>query len=80
VGVSGNLPERLGKHYEGRGDRKTFTGRYNCFYLVYHEEHLQIELAIAREKEIKKWRRAKKIALINSFNPEWRFLNDEFLF
>jgi putative endonuclease len=80
VGVTDNMAERLAKHYEGRGDKTTFTGRYNCFYLVYYEEHLQMLIAIAREKEFKKWRRSKKIALINSFNPEWRFLNDEFCF
>jgi len=45
--------------------------------LIYYEHFTRIEHAIAREKEIKKWRREKKIALIELFNPEWRFLNKD---
>jgi len=45
--------------------------------LVYFEHFHHIEHAIAREKEIKKWRREKKVALIESVNPEWRLLNAE---
>lgn len=58
-------------------EKKTFAGKYNCYHLVYWERHQLIEHAIEREKEIKGWKRYKKEDLINSINPEWRFLNDE---
>jgi putative endonuclease len=77
VGVTNNLRRRIQEHYEQRGRQKTFAGRYFCFNLVYFERFSYPNHAISREKEIKKWRREKKDALINSFNPEWRFLNDE---
>ena len=47
------------------------------FYLLFYESYDYINDAIAREKEIKGWRRSKKEELINSFNPEWKFLNEE---
>jgi putative endonuclease len=65
------------QHFEERGRQKTFAGRYFCFNLIYYERHTFIEHAIDREKEIKKWRREKKEVLINAFNPEWKFLNEE---
>jgi putative endonuclease len=74
TGVTNNLIRRLEEHKNGSGD---FTSRYNCFYLLYWEHHQYINNAIAREKEIKGWRRSKKEALINDFNPEWKFLNEE---
>ncbi len=77
VGVTNDLRRRMLEHYENKGREKTFAGRYFCFNLVYYERFSSILDAIAREKEIKKWRREKKNALIVSFNPEWRFLNDE---
>jgi putative endonuclease len=60
-----------------RGNRKTFAGRYYCYNLVYYEEFQWIRNAIAREKEIKGWRRRKKVELINASNPDWTFLNSE---
>jgi putative endonuclease len=57
--------------------KKSFAGKYNSFYLVYFERFQYIQHAIEREKEIKGWVRRKKEALINEFNPGWRFLNDE---
>jgi putative endonuclease len=48
-----------------------FTQRYNITMLVYFEEYSDVRYAIAREKEIKKWRREKKIKLIESVNPNW---------
>ena len=77
VGVTNDLRVRLSQHAENKGDSKTFAGKYYCYKLVYFEHFNQIERAIAREKEIKKWRREKKIALIETVNPEWRFLNEE---
>ena len=78
TGVTDDLKRRLVEHEdEAKGAKQTFAGKYNCYYLVYHEFHQDINQAIAREKEIKGWSRAKKINLIKSMNPEWRFLNEE---
>lgn len=77
VGVTSDLSSRLFQHAENKGTNNSFAGKYYCSYLVYYEHHLNIEHAISREKEIKKWRRSKKNALIKSQNPEWRFLNEE---
>lgn len=74
VGVTNNLRRRVKEHYEQRGDRKTFAGRYYCYNLIYYEHFSRAMAAIDREKEIKKWSRTKKELLINAFNPEWKFL------
>ena len=52
-----------------------YGGCYNINQLVYYEETSDIKEAIAREKQIKGWLRAKKIALIESINPQWRDLS-----
>ena len=75
VGVTNDLERRVHEHESGL--YKGFTKRYNCHYLVYYEHYTQIEYAIDREKEIKKWRREKKNNLISKFNQEWVFLNDK---
>ncbi|MBV8388161.1 MAG: GIY-YIG nuclease family protein [Mucilaginibacter sp.] len=77
VGVTNDLGIRLYQHYENRGKNESFAGKYYCYNLVYFEHFSHIEQAIAREKEIKKWRREKKVALIESTNPDWKFLNKE---
>ncbi len=79
VGMTNDLEARLVEHYLERGKPKTFAGRYYCYCLLYFESHDTALDAIDREKEIKKWRRSKKEALIASMNPDWRFLNDEVL-
>lgn len=79
TGLTNNLPVRLIEHWQHRGDPKTFTGRYHVHYLLFYEHHQYIDKAIARETEIKAWRREKKCALINGFNPNWNFLNKELL-
>ena len=63
------------EHYGSRGEVETFAGRYYCYKLVYYEYFKTAWEAIEREKEIKKWRREKKDALIESVNPSWYFLN-----
>ena len=73
TGVTNNLPRRVYEHENGLNSG--FTKRYNCHYLVWHERFQYIQDAIAREKEIKKWRREKKNRLITEFNPNWIFLN-----
>ena len=69
TGVTSNIVNRVYTHKQ----RITpgFTRRYNVTRLVYYEETRDINYAIAREKEIKGWRRCKKIALIESLNPKW---------
>ena len=79
TGMTNNLIQRVIEHYLDRGNLKTFTGKYNCFYLVYYECSQYVNNAILREKEIKGWRREKKIELIKSFNPSLKFLNHELL-
>lgn len=78
IGVTNNLKRRLAEHKEASlGNKKSFAGRYNCIYLVYYEMFDRIMDAISREKELKGWKRIRKIDLVNTMNPKWRFLNDE---
>ena len=73
VGVTNNLERRLYEHKNGLFDG--FTKKYNVHKLVYYEYTTDISSAIAREKQIKGWRRSKKNDLINSKNPEWKDLS-----
>jgi len=78
VGVTNNIQKRIGQHYfDSEHQKKSFAGKYNCFYLVYYEGFESVMNAILREKEIKKWRREKKDNLITQFNPNWEFLNND---
>ena len=77
TGVTNNLRERLYHHKNSLENNYSFTKRYNCYYLIYFEQFIEVDQAIAREKEIKGWKRNKKNKLITSFNAEWKFLNDE---
>jgi putative endonuclease len=79
TGVTNDLPRRLGEHEDASApfQSPSFAGKYNASFLLYYETFENIMDAIAREKEIKGWRRSKKELLINSINPEWKFLNDE---
>jgi len=72
VGVTSNLRRRIEEHRNGL--IKGFTSRYNVKQLVYSEEYGRPRDAILREKQIKGWLRKKKLALIESINPEWRDL------
>jgi len=58
---------------------KGFTKRYNVNKLVYYETYPDVQDAIAREKQIKSGNRKRKIALIESVNPEWRDLAEELI-
>ena len=73
VGFTNNLVRRVYEHREGLDDG--FTRKYNVHWLVYYEETTDVEAAIAREKQIKRWRRSKKVALVDGMNPEWRDLS-----
>lgn len=79
TGITNDLYRRLEEHKENSIPFRHifFAGRYNSYFLLYYERFQQVEDAIAREKEIKGWRRSKNEDLINSFNPGWKFLNDE---
>ena len=79
IGMTNNLKLRLEQHKENiKTGNKTFASKYNLEFLVYYEKFVWVEEAIAREKELKKWRRDKKLDLIRSFNPEFEFLNGKF--
>lgn len=75
TGITNDLCRRLTEHCEAM--EGSFTKKYNACYLIYYEVYGDVNDAIAREKEIKGWRRSRKVELIHEFNPEWRFLNDE---
>lgn len=72
VGVTSDLVKRIYEHKNGFVD--SFSKKYKLHKLVYYEQHLDIEAAITREKQIKKWNRLWKLKLIESFNHEWRDL------
>ena len=72
IGVSGNLHKRVFQHkfhhYEG------FTARYEVVRLLYWESYDDVHKALAREKQLKGWSRAKKVALLERRNPHWKDL------
>ena len=69
IGVTSNLPRRLYEHKHHLVDG--FTNKYNVEKLVYFEETTDVYAALEREKQLKKWRRDKKNALISQMNPQW---------
>ena len=74
TGVTGDLSRRLYEHKHQLVDG--FTKKYHIFKLVYYESTSDSTSAIAREKQIKGWRRQKKNALIESMNPGWKDLTE----
>ncbi|MCG8368694.1 MAG: GIY-YIG nuclease family protein [Pseudanabaenales cyanobacterium] len=75
IGMTNRLIQRVLEHQAKQGS--VFTSKYNIDRLIYFEETDDVHAAIAREKQLKGWSRAKKIALIESMNPEWRDLSIE---
>ncbi len=75
TGVTNDLMRRVYEHKNKIV--QGFTSKYNIQYLVYYESTSSIYVALEREKQIKGWFRAKKIALINSVNPDWKDLSEE---
>jgi putative endonuclease len=73
VGVTNNLGRRVREHKDGVHDG--FTAQYKVNRLVYYESWHYIKNAIAREKQIKPWRREKKIRIIEMMNPTWQDLS-----
>jgi putative endonuclease len=72
IGVTSNLYLRVIQHKEGT--LKGFTADYGCNRLLYFEGYEDIRTAIAREKQLKGWRREKKLNLIRTINPEFKDL------
>nr|WP_320020550.1 GIY-YIG nuclease family protein [uncultured Draconibacterium sp.] len=75
IGVTNDLQRRVYEHENGL--IPGFTKKYNCHFLIYYEHFQNIDDAIVREKEIKKWRREKKENLISETNLNWNFLNTQ---
>lgn len=75
TGVTNNLERRVYEHKNKL--LPGFTSKYHITMLVYYESGDNISVAIAREKQIKGWLRAKKIALIESMNPNWEDLSED---
>jgi len=75
VGVTNNLVRRVAEHRDGLVEG--FTKGYHVKMLVYFEEHEDVNEAIKREKQVKRWARAWKIELIRQKNPDWRDLFEE---
>ena len=75
VGVTADLMRRVEEHK--RGEVEGFTTKYKLKKLVYYEDYQDIRHAIEREKQLKGWRRGKKVALIESVNPNWMDLSWE---
>ena len=69
TGVTSNIPQRMRAHREGHGSE--FVRKYNVNRLVWFEEHPLYVSAIRRETNIKRWKRAWKLALIEKTNPNW---------
>jgi putative endonuclease len=72
VGMTNSLFTRVMQHKSGQ--MEGFTKRYRITRLVYYEEFKYVNNCIARETELKKWSRTKKVLLINGFNPTWEDL------
>jgi len=74
IGVTGNLKNRVFEHK--RKLHEGFSATYNCGRLVWFERFSEAGDAIAREKQLKRWGRAKKVALIEADNPTWVDLSE----
>lgn len=73
IGVTGNLEKRVFEHKNELIDG--FTKKYKCKRLIFFEETNDVNAALNREKQLKKWSRSKKVGLINKFNPKWKDLS-----
>ncbi len=76
TGVTNHLERRVAER--GQKLLSAFSKRYNITRLVYFEAFGDVRAAIAREKQLKRWRRDKKVALIEKTNPKWRDLSEDF--
>jgi len=76
TGVTNDLARRLHEHRH-ETDPESFTAKYRVHKLVYYEETPDAYAAVSREKQIKSWNRKRKNMLVESMNPEWRDLSDD---
>ena len=74
IGMTNNLSRRIYEHQNGMCDG--FSKTYNLDKLVYYEHTTLVKAAIAREKQLKGWRREKKGKLIETMNPDWKDLSN----
>jgi len=75
IGITSRLAQRVREHHSG--DFGGFTADYRVHRLVYFERFVDVRAAISREKQLKRWRREKKVALIERENPTWEDLSAE---
>jgi putative endonuclease len=76
IGVTSNLEDRIEGHKTGRYP-DSFTDRYKIHHLVYFEQFSDINTAIAREKQLKRWSRIKKLKLIIAKNSDWKDISED---
>ena len=77
IGVTSNLPKRIWEHKNNLVEG--FTKKYNVHNLVYFEQTENVNSALLREKQLKKWKREWKIELIEKDNPQWKDLYEKIL-
>ena len=77
IGMTNNLIRRVQEHREGRVEG--FTAHYKITRLIHAEPFAEVRDALGREKQLKVWTRAKKLALVAASNPDWRDLGDDWL-
>jgi putative endonuclease len=77
IGMTNDLAKRVSEHRAA--DVPGFTANYRCKKLIYYEHGTDVREVIAREKQLKKWSRSKKMALIKKLNPRWLDLAPEIL-
>jgi putative endonuclease len=75
IGMCNNIERRMAEHKSG--DFEGFASKYHCNRLVYFESFDDVRRAIDREKQLKGWRREKKVALIETINPRWADLAEK---
>ena len=71
TGLTNDLRRRIIEHFNSRGNKNLFAGKYYCYYLIYFEYFTDVRHTIRREKEIKNMTREKKNQLIEKGNPKW---------
>jgi len=76
IGVTNDLINRILQH---RNNESIFTAKYKCHYLMYYEDYSDVRNAIAREKQLKNWKREWKIELIKKDNPDLLDLSEAWL-
>jgi len=77
TGMTNDLKRRVHEHKQKR--IAGFTEKYNVTQLMHYEVFGDVRLAIAREKQVKAWRREKRVALVSEHNPSWRDLSEDWL-